>query len=56
MGVTPGRVFVMWNAFVCQFSVQAKNKKENCADYKEDSDRSSHGILHLSRGRSPSLT
>jgi len=39
--------------FVDQFRVQAKNKEEDCAQYKEDSDCASHGILHLSSGRSP---
>src|SRR5579872_3129081 len=50
-----GCMLVMWNAFFRQFCLQAKNEQEDCAYYKEDSDRGSHGILHLSSGRSPSL-
>src|SRR5689334_17494781 len=46
-------VFVVGEPFVDQFRVQAKNKEEDRAQYKEDSNRASHGILHLSSGRSP---
>ena len=38
--------------FVDQFRVQAKNKEEDCTQYKEDGDCASHGILQLSSGRS----
>jgi len=37
-----GCMLVMWNAFFRQFCLQAKNEQEDCAYYKEDSDRGSH--------------
>ncbi len=46
-------VFVERQAFFRQLCLQANNEEEDCTEYEENSDGGSHGILHLSSGRSP---